>query len=239
VIVLRAGGGMGFDTYTVYMQMFLVNTTGFDKGTASQVVTAVPVTMMLLMPVMGWISDRVGRKPVVMFSYGAGALLAVPVLTALATVTDPLTAFLLCLVPIVPLSGYNALSGILKAELFPTRVRALGVALPYAISQAIFGGNAETAALSFKKAGTEAGYFWLIAGVLGLGSAWGQRCGTRRSTAASRKTPEHRHPPWAWRRGRHPGPRRPRGTAARSISAATPKPYSATQRHAPITSTPR
>ncbi len=169
VIVLSAGGGMGFYTYTVYMQKFLVNTTGFSKGVASQVVTAVLVTMMLLMPLMGWISDRIGRKPVMMFSYGAGALLAVPVLSALAVATDPLTAFLLCLVPVVPLSGYNALSGILKAELFPTRVRALGVALPYAISQAIFGGNAETAALSFKKAGHESGYFWLIAGVMTAG----------------------------------------------------------------------
>ena len=169
VIVLSAGGGMGFYTYTVYMQKFLVNTTGFSKDVASQVVTAVLVTMMLLMPLMGWISDRVGRKPVMMFSYGAGALLAVPVLSALSIATDPLQAFLLCLVPVIPLSGYNALSGILKAELFPTRVRALGVALPYAISQALFGGNAETAALGFKKVGHEAGYFWLIAGIMAAG----------------------------------------------------------------------
>lgn len=169
VIVLSAGGGMGFYTYTVYMQKFLVNTTGFAKDVASQVVTAVLLTMMLLMPLMGWISDRVGRKPVMMFSYGAGALLAVPVLSALAAATDPLQAFLLCLIPVIPLSGYNALSGILKAELFPTRVRALGVALPYAISQALFGGNAETAALGFKKAGNEAGYFWLVAGVMTAG----------------------------------------------------------------------
>lgn len=169
VIVLSAGGGMGFYTYTVYMQKFLVNTTGFPKDVASQVVTGVLLAMMALMPFMGWLSDRVGRKPVMMFSYGAGALLAVPVLSALAVATDPLQAFFLCLVPVIPLSGYNALSGILKAELFPTRVRALGVALPYAISQAIFGGNAETAALSFKKAGNEAGYFWLIAGVMAAG----------------------------------------------------------------------
>lgn len=169
VIVLSAGGGMGFYTYTVYMQKFLVNTTGFPKDVASQVVTGVLLAMMALMPFMGWLSDRVGRKPVMMFSYGAGALLAVPVLSALAVATDPLQAFFLCLVPVIPLSGYNALSGILKAELFPTRVRALGVALPYAISQAIFGGNAETAALSFKKAGNEAGYFWLIAAVMTAG----------------------------------------------------------------------
>jgi len=169
VIVLSAGGGMGFYTYTVYMQKFLVNTTGFAKDVASQVVTGVLLAMMALMPFMGWLSDRVGRKPVMMFSYGAGALLAVPVLSALAVVTDPLQAFFLCLVPVIPLSGYNALSGILKAELFPTRVRALGVALPYAISQALFGGNAETAALSFKKAGNEAGYFWLITAVMAAG----------------------------------------------------------------------
>ncbi|MCP5327461.1 MAG: MFS transporter [Sinobacteraceae bacterium] len=169
VLVLSAGGGMGFYTYTVYMQKFLVNTSGFDKGVASQIVTAVLVTMMLLMPPMGWLSDRVGRKPVMMFSYGAGALFAVPVLSALATTTDPMQAFLLCLLPVVALTGYSALSGILKAELFPTRVRALGVALPYAISQALFGGNAETAALGFKKAGYEAGYFWLITAVMAAG----------------------------------------------------------------------
>jgi MHS family alpha-ketoglutarate permease-like MFS transporter len=169
VIVLSAGGGMGFYTYTVYMQKFLVNTAGFAKDVASQVVTGVLLAMMVLMPLMGALSDRVGRKPVMMFSYGAGALLAVPMLSAIAAATGPLQAFLLCLVPVIPLAGYNALSGILKAELFPTRVRALGVALPYAISQALFGGNAETAALAFKSAGNEAGYFWLVAAVMAAG----------------------------------------------------------------------
>jgi MHS family alpha-ketoglutarate permease-like MFS transporter len=118
---------------------------------------------------MGWISDRVGRRPVMLFSYGAGALLAVPILSAIAVEADPRQAFLLGLVPIVALSGYNAVSGIVKAELFPTPVRALGVALPYAISQAVFGGNAETAALTFKQAGFEAGYYWLVSAVMAAG----------------------------------------------------------------------
>jgi len=169
IIVLSAGGGMGFYTYTVYMQKFLVNTSGFAKGVASQVVTGLLLAMMVLMPLMGWISDRVGRKPVMLFSYGAGAMLAVPILSAIAIEADPVRAFLLGLVPIVALSGYNAVSGIVKAELFPTPVRALGVALPYAISQAVFGGNAETAALTFKKAGVEAGYYWLVSAVMAAG----------------------------------------------------------------------
>jgi MFS transporter, MHS family, alpha-ketoglutarate permease len=168
VVVLSAGGGIGFYTYTVYIQKFLINTAGFAKDVASQVVTLLLITMMVLLPLMGWISDRVGRKPVMAFSFGAGALLAVPVLTALAATTDPVRAYCLASLPIVALSGYAALSGILKAELFPTRVRALGVALPYAISQALFGGNAETAALAFKKAGHEQGYFWLVAAVMAV-----------------------------------------------------------------------
>jgi MHS family alpha-ketoglutarate permease-like MFS transporter len=165
----RETGIMGFYTYTVYMQKFLVNTSGFAKDVASQVVTGLLLAMMVLMPLMGWVSDRVGRKPVMLFSYGAGAMLAVPILSAIAVEHDPVRAFLFGLVPIVALSGYNAVSGIIKAELFPTPVRALGVALPYAISQAVFGGNAETAALTFKQAGFEAGYYWLVSAVMAAG----------------------------------------------------------------------
>jgi MHS family alpha-ketoglutarate permease-like MFS transporter len=169
IIVLSAGGGMGFYTYTVYMQKFLVNTSGFAKEVASQVVTGLLLAMIVLMPLMGWVSDRIGRKPVMLFSYGAGALLAVPILSAIAIEPDPVRAFFLGLVPIIALSGYNAVSGIVKAELFPTPVRALGVALPYALSQAVFGGNAETAALTFKQSGFEAGYYWLVSAVMAAG----------------------------------------------------------------------
>ncbi len=169
VIALSAGGGVGFYTYTTYMQKYLVNTAGFPKDSASRIITLVLLTMMLLLPLTGWISDKIGRKPVLAFSYGAGALLAVPVSTALATVTDPVQAYFLCMLPVIALCGYAALSSIIKAELFPTRVRALGVALPYAFSQAIFGGNAETAALLFKRAGHEPGYYWLVSGFMTLG----------------------------------------------------------------------
>ncbi len=169
VIALSAGGGVGFYTYTTYMQKYLVNTAGFPKDSASRIITLVLLSMMFLLPLTGWISDKIGRKPVLAFSYGAGALLAVPVSTALATVTDPVQAYLLCMLPVIALCGYAALSSIIKAELFPTRVRALGVALPYAFSQAIFGGNAETAALLFKRAGHEPGYYWLVSGLMTLG----------------------------------------------------------------------
>jgi MHS family alpha-ketoglutarate permease-like MFS transporter len=169
VVALTAGGGLGFYTYTTYMQKLLVNTAGFAKPVAAQIMTAVLATFMVFPPLVGWISDHVGRKTTLMVAFGMSALLAVPVLGAIARATDPVTVYFLCLLPLFFLSGYSALSAIVKAELYPARVRALGVAVPYAIAMAIFGGNAETAALYFKRIGHEGGFYWLVAGIMAVG----------------------------------------------------------------------
>jgi MHS family alpha-ketoglutarate permease-like MFS transporter len=166
VVVLTAGGGLGFYTYTTYMQKLLVNSAGFDKAVASQVMTALLATFLFLPPLFGWIADRVGHRRTLLASYGGAALVSVPVLSALATATSPVTAYCLALLPLVLLSGYFALSAIVKAELYPVHVRALGVAVPYALAQAIFGGNAETAALYLKQIGHESAFFWLVSAVL-------------------------------------------------------------------------
>lgn len=165
VVTLTAGGGVGFYTYTTYMQKLLVNSAGFDKPAATQLMIWVLTTFLFLPPLAGWISDRFGRRRTLAASFGLSALLAVPVLSAIAQVTDLLTAYLLCVAPLIALSGYCALSGIIKAELYPAHIRALGVAVPYAIAMAIFGGNAETSALYFKNIGHETGYFWLVASI--------------------------------------------------------------------------
>ena len=101
IVVLTAGGGIAFYTYTVYMQKLLINTAGFDKAVASQIMTLVLVSFMCLQPLAGWISDKVGRKSTLMASFGLGALLAVPVLTAISSQTNPVMAYLLCLLPLV------------------------------------------------------------------------------------------------------------------------------------------
>lgn len=169
VVILTAGGGIAFYNYTIYLQKFLVNTTGFNKALASQLMTLVLVSFMFLQPLVGWISDKVGRKPTLMVSFGAGALLAVPIMTLMSEAKDPLQVYLLALAPLLALSGYTALSAIIKAELFPVHVRAVGVAVPYALAQALFGGNAETVALSLKDAGHETGYFWVVSAALAVG----------------------------------------------------------------------
>jgi MHS family alpha-ketoglutarate permease-like MFS transporter len=151
------------------MQKLLVNSAGFAKPVASQVMTLLLATFLFLPPLAGWLADRVGHRRTLLASYGGLALISVPVLGAISTTTSPAAAFFLALVPLVLLSGYCGLSAIVKAELYPAHVRALGVAVPYAIAQAIFGGNAETAALYLKQIGHESAFFWLVAGIMVIG----------------------------------------------------------------------
>jgi MFS transporter, MHS family, alpha-ketoglutarate permease len=171
VMALTAAGGLGFYTYTTYMQKLLVNSAGFSKPVAAQVMTLLLATFLFLPPLAGWVADRIGHRRVLLASYGGLALVSVPVLTAISTSSSAVTAYFLGLVPLLLLSGYCGLSAIFKAELYPAHVRALGVAVPYAIAQAIFGGNAETAALYLKKIGHEQAFFWLVAAMMLVGIA--------------------------------------------------------------------
>lgn len=168
VMGLTAGGTLAFYTYTTYLQKFLVNTTGFTKNTATEISAAALFLFMCLQPAVGALSDRIGRKPV-MIAFGVtGVLFTVPIMSALATVDSPFIAFLLALAALVIVSGYTSINAVVKAELFPAHIRALGVALPYAIANAAFGGTAEYVALWLKDAGIESVFFWYVTGMIGV-----------------------------------------------------------------------
>ena len=68
-------------------------------------------------------------------------------------------------------SFYTSISGVVKAELFPTEVRALGVGLTYAVANAMFGGMAEYVALWLKSVGRESWFAWYVAGMVAIGLA--------------------------------------------------------------------
>ena len=162
VVGLTAGGTVAFYTFTTYAQKFLVNTGGWSKPDASRISALTLVVFMLIQPLVGFISDKVGRKPVLITFGILGTLGTVPLMTALAATRDATNAFLLLMAALIAVSGYTAINAEVKAELFPTEIRALGVALPYAVTVAIFGGTAEYIALWAKNAGHEAWYFWYV-----------------------------------------------------------------------------
>jgi MHS family alpha-ketoglutarate permease-like MFS transporter len=168
VMALTAGGTLAFYAYTTYMQKFLVNTSGFGRQAASQVMTAALFLFMCLQPLAGALSDRIGRKPV-MVSFGLlGMVLTVPIFTALETVTDPIAAFVLVFAALLIVTGYTSINAVVKAELFPAHIRALGVALPYALANTLFGGTAEYVALWLKDAGIERAFYWYVTAMIGL-----------------------------------------------------------------------
>ena len=171
VAAISGGGSAAFYAYTTYMQKFLVNTSGFSRSTATEIMTVALVLFMLIQPLWGLAADRWGRKPMLyVFGFG-GMLVSVPVFTAISTASTPLVALGLTLVPLVLLGAYTSISGLIKAELFPAHIRTLGVALPYAVGNTLFGGTAEYVALWFKQTGIEAGFYWYLTAIIGMAAA--------------------------------------------------------------------
>ncbi len=169
-----AGGSLIFYTYTTYMQKYLVLTAGFAEQQASQIMTAVLFTFMLMQPFFGAFSDRVGRRAC-MLAFGCWALLTTyPLLYWIGQCRSGLSAYLLLILGLAGVSLYTSVSGIVKAELFPVQVRALGVGLCYALSNATFGGTAEFVALQFKQWHLEKGFFLYVTGMglISLVVAW-------------------------------------------------------------------
>ena len=162
VIGLTLGGTVAFYTYTIYMLKFLVNSIGMSRQTATLVSASTLIVYMLLQPLVGALSDRIGRRPILIAFGVLGTLLTVPILGALGRVDSALEAFALIMLALLIVSGYTAINAVVKAELFPVEIRALGVGLPYALTVSVFGGTAEYIALWFKSIGHESGFHWYV-----------------------------------------------------------------------------
>lgn len=166
VVGLTMGGTLAFYTYTTYMQKFLVNTVHLTKERSTELTFWLMVIYACMQPLFGMLSDKIGRKPLLL-SFGIlGTLLTVPILTSISHTTSETAAFFLILAALIIISGYTSINAVVKAEMFPAEVRALGVGLPYALTVAIFGGTAEYIALYFKKIGHESLYYWYITGCI-------------------------------------------------------------------------
>ena len=168
IFALTSAGSLAFYAYTTYMQKFLVNTSGFTKDAATAITAAALLVYMIAQPAFGALSDVVGRKATLLAAFLLGSIFTYPIFSRIAVTSDATMAFALMCALVLILSGYTAVNAVLKAELFPAHVRALGVALPSATANAIFGGTAEYVALWFKKEGMESGFYVYVAAIMAV-----------------------------------------------------------------------
>jgi MHS family alpha-ketoglutarate permease-like MFS transporter len=166
VIGLTMGGTLAFYVYTVYMQKFLRLSVGLTDVQTTAVSASSLIFAMVLQPMYGALSDRIGRRPLLIGFGVLGTLLTVPLLTAIAHARGPWEAFFLIAAAWLIVSGYTSINAVVKAELFPAAIRATGVGLPYAIAVSLFGGSAEYLAFWFKSIGLESGFYWYATAVI-------------------------------------------------------------------------
>jgi MHS family alpha-ketoglutarate permease-like MFS transporter len=162
VVGLTMGGTLAFYTYSTYMQKFLVNTTGLTKDESTLLTFCSLLLFAALQPVFGGLSDRIGRKPLLIAFGVMGTIFTIPIFNALSTAAGLFPIFLLLMGALIIVSGYTSINAVVKAELFPVEVRAMGVGLPYSVTVAVFGGTAEYLALWFKKIGHEPWYYYYV-----------------------------------------------------------------------------
>jgi MHS family alpha-ketoglutarate permease-like MFS transporter len=165
---MTIGGTVAFYTYSAYMQKYLVTTVGMTKEQSTLISTVTLFAFVLMQPVIGALSDRIGRKPVLIAFGVLGTFGNIPLLMAISKTTDPYVAAAFIMLAVLVISCYTALSAIVKAELFPAEIRSIGVGLPSAIAISMFGGTAELVAYWFKRHNIESMFYWYVSGCIAV-----------------------------------------------------------------------
>ncbi|MFE7275497.1 MFS transporter [Streptomyces sp. NPDC057623] len=158
---ITAGGTIAYYTWTSYLPTYAELNAGIEKSDALLAGTISLAFFALLQPLGGLLSDRFGRRPLLLF-FGLGfTLLTVPLLHALH---DSFAVLLLVqCAGMVLLTGFTSVSAAVNAEVFPPRVRAAGIGFPYSLTVAMFGGTAPYVGTLFKELGHADLFPWYVA----------------------------------------------------------------------------
>jgi len=148
-----------FMIYPVFAA-YAANLSGANPYLIGEALGIYGLTQGLLQIPFGLLSDRVGRRPLLIGFGALGTIFTVPLLTAISRARGPWEALALIAAAWLIVSGYTAINAVVKAELFPAAIRATGVGLPYAIAVSLFGGSAEYVAFWFKSIGHESVFYW-------------------------------------------------------------------------------
>ena len=133
--------GVAFYLLYVYLTTYLVTVTTVPLGVVLSLNTGCMTLLALLIPVMGWWSDRVGQKPILIFGAAGLAILAYPLFLWLTSGRVPLMIAAHVLLTVL-VSCYMGPFFAAIAELFPTQQRYTGLSVGSNVASALFGGTA-------------------------------------------------------------------------------------------------
>jgi MFS transporter, MHS family, alpha-ketoglutarate permease len=117
------------------------------------------------------VSDRIGRKPLLLWFGIGGVLLTWPIMSALSNTTSALASFGLMMAALLIVLGYTSINALVKSEIFPRSVRALGVGLGYGIANAAFGGTAPYIGKALHNAGADGVFFSYVTACIAVSLA--------------------------------------------------------------------
>ncbi|UDY24407.1 MFS transporter [Nocardioides sp. Kera G14] len=166
--LITMGGTIAFYTYSVNGPSAVKASFAEDGRTGTWINLIALIVLMLLQPLGGLISDHVGRKPLLVFFGIGGVLWTYYLVTHLASVHSIPGAFAILIVSYVILTGYTSINAVVKAELFPAHIRALGVGVGYALGNSVFGGTAPVIYEAAKKAGHVPEFAWYVVGCIAV-----------------------------------------------------------------------
>lgn len=140
VIGMTLGITVAYYTWAINAPVFATTELGIDRGQALWAGVIGNLIFMAALPLWGALSDRIGRKPVLVIGTFGTAALYFPMTFVLQ---DSAWQLMLSMgVMVTLLAAFLSIGPAVYAEIFPTKIRAIGVGVPYSICIALFGGTA-------------------------------------------------------------------------------------------------
>jgi MHS family alpha-ketoglutarate permease-like MFS transporter len=161
VAAVTVAGTVTYYTWTTYFSTYAQTAAGVPAAEALTANTIALAFFALLQPLGGMLSDRVGRKPLLVV-FAAGFTVGVVPLLGLVSSAFGVLLLVQC-VGMVLLTGYTSIAAALNAELVPGRVRASGIGFPYSLTVAVFGGTAPYLATWLVSIGRPGLFPWYVA----------------------------------------------------------------------------
>jgi MFS family permease len=140
---ITAGQAVIFYTSQFYAQVFIEKTLKVDSTTTNLIVASAIILATPVFVFFGWLSDRIGRKRIMIAGNVLAAVSFLPIYHAMSAAANPVRPVVLCALVFVQVVFVAMTYGPIAAylvEAFPARVRYTSLSLPYHLGNGWFGG---------------------------------------------------------------------------------------------------